>query len=128
MLKTRMVKTIDVGDWNALIEETYGRPYNYQQQDDCKDRGTEPLTIAVEGAFDYDNETIPEVVNGYEMGVSFAAWLARDPKQKLNADDPDYELELFWKRNFYPAAEMVAQDLLSKGLVEAGEYVIDIDW
>ena len=35
---------------------------------------------------------------------------------------------MFWERNFYPHVEMVMNDLHAKGLVEAGEYVIDIDW
>ena len=30
---------------------------------------------------DYENTSVPEVINGEEMGVSFAAWLARDPKE-----------------------------------------------
>jgi len=128
MLKTTMVKTIDVSDWDILVADTYGRPYNFQQQGGCKGRGTEPLTIASEGAYDDENDTIPEVVNGNDMGVSFAAWLARDPKQKLKENDPDYRLTMFWERSFYPSAEVIAQDLLARGLVEAGEYVIDIDW
>lgn len=128
MLKSTMVKTIDLDDWNTLVEETYGRPYNFQQQDGCKARGTESLTIAAEGAHDFENATIHEVVNGDKMGVSFAAWLTRDPEQKVKEDDPDFMLRFIWQRNFYPSAEMIAQDLLARGLVEAGEYMIDIDW
>lgn len=64
------------------------------------------------------------------MGVSFAAWLARDPKQKLA--DPsaqeDYCLELWWHRNFYPDVQMVANDLHAKGLLDAGDHTILIDW
>ena len=37
-------------------------------------------------------------------------------------------IDLWWKRNFYPDIEMVANDLHAKGLLEAGEYAIDIDW
>ena len=121
---------IDVSDWDNLVQEPYGRIYNFQQQDGCKERGTFSLTVPSH-AYDYENDTIPEEVNGSEMGVGFKAWLARDPKQKLNTDDAwDREngLGLFWERNFYPDIQMVANDLHAKGLIEAGKYVINIDW
>lgn len=130
MLKVKSVQMIDVYDWDNLVEKTYGRPYSFQQQDGCKDRGTFDLKVP-STAYDYENDTIPEEVNGEEMGVSFAAWLARDPKQKLNSkDDWDREhgLDLFWTRNFYPDIQMIANDLHAKGLLPAGKYVIDIDW
>jgi len=64
------------------------------------------------------------------MGVSFKAWLKRDPKQKLSSkDDQDsYSLMLWWERNFYPEIQMVVNDLYDKGLIEAGDYIINIDW
>lgn len=130
MLKFKTKQVIDVGDWDDLVKSTYGKPYSFQQQDGCKDRGTHELTIPDE-AYDYKNQTIPEEVNGEEMGVSFAAWLARDPKQKLDTEDEwarEHGVTMFWVRNFYPDVSMVANDLHSKGLIPAGEYVINIDW
>lgn len=130
MLKFKTKQVIDVGDWDNLVESTYGKPYRFQQQDGCKDRGTIDITIP-DGAYDYENDTIPEKVNGDEMGVSFAAWLARDPEQKLDTEDKwdrEHGAELFWKRNFYPHVQMIANDLHAKGLIPAGEYLIDIDW
>lgn len=62
------------------------------------------------------------------MGVSLAAWLARDPKTKIKDQKYDFELELWWQRNFYPDIQMIANDLYEKGLLEAGEYAIDVDW
>lgn len=129
MIKTRSVQMIGVGDWDDLVTSTYGRPYNFQQQDGCKERGTFDLTVPDE-AYDYEDETIPEEVNGEDMGVSFAAWLARDPKE-WNGKDPDraaFLISLFWERNFYPDVQMIANDLHAKGLLPAGDYVIDIDW
>ncbi len=74
------------------------------------------------------NDTVPEEINGDEMGVSFAAWLARDPKE-WNGDPKDRSyLDMFWERNFYPDIQMVANDLHAKGLLPAGDYLIDIDW
>ena len=80
---------------------------------------------------DFENDTIPEVVNGDEMGVRFKAWLERDIKQPLNSKDQwerSHGLDLFWKRNFYPHVSMIVNDLHEKGLLPAGECIINIDW
>lgn len=130
MIKIQNVQVISVQDWDNLVEKTYGKPYSFQQQDGCKDRGNFRITIPAR-AEDFENDTIPEEVNGEDMGVSFAAWLARDPNQKLNAKDKwdrDYGLDLFWTRNFYPDVQMIANDLHAKGLIPAGDYIIEIDW
>ena len=130
-MKIKNVKMIEVQEWDELVSKTYGRPYKFQQQDGCKDRGTFSLTVPSEYTDDDAmNDSIQEVVNGDEIGVTFAAWLVRDPKQKLpGADDQeDYCLDLFWSRSFYPDIYTVANDLHDKGLLEAGEYVINIDW
>jgi len=118
---------ISVQDWDDLVEKTYGKPYSFQQQDDCKPRGIFQLTVPGY-AEDYEKGTVPEIVNHPEMGVSFSAWLARDPKQRLSSSTQDWHTELWWHRNFYPEIQMVANDLNSKGLLPAGEYVINIDW
>lgn len=113
-------------DWDKLVIETYGRPYAFQQQDDCKERGIFRLTVPDE-AFDFANDSIPEIVNGDEMGVSFEAWKSRDPKAPVGSEDA-WSIKLFWERNFYPDVQMIANDLHSKGLLESGEYLINIDW
>lgn len=128
MLKTQNKQLVSVQDWDALVEKTYGRTYSFQQQDDCRSRGTFNLTVPIDCGDDHTNDTVPEEINGEEMGVSFTAWLARDPKE-WNGDPKDRGyLSMFWERNFYPDIQMVANDLHAKGLVPAGEYVIDIDW
>lgn len=129
-IKTRTEQVVSVQDWNQLVEETYGRTYDFQQQGGCKERQRYTITIPDE-ATDFKNDTVPGTVNHEEMGVSFAAWLARDPEQKLNADedsDSPWATRLWWERNFYPDIQMVANDLHAKGLIDAGTYVIDIDW
>jgi len=128
MIKTSQKSIIEVSDWDKLVSETYGRTYSFQQQDGCKSRGIEYLTVPCEYAEDYENESLPERVNGEEMGVTFEAWLARDPKKWGNSNAPSYDIELFWERNFYPSVEMIANDLHAKGLLPAGEYGINIDW
>lgn len=132
MIKYTNKKVIEVNDWDKLVTETYKRPYSFQQQDGCKERGNFYLTVSASDDYDDSHmpDSVPEEVNGEKMGVKFSAWLARDPKQKLsNKDDQNsWSLDLWWDRNFYPEIEMVANDLCKKGLIEPGEYVINIDW
>ena len=127
-MKIKNIKVIDMNDWNDLVQKTYGRIYDFQQQDGCKERGLSHITIPSEAYNDFENDTIPEVINGEEMGVSFKAWLERDPNQKADEWTSDSSLSLFWERNFYPDIQMVANDLHSKGLIKSGEYYINIDW
>lgn len=128
-ISTRTELVINVSDWDTLVTETYQRPYSFQQQDGCKDRQRVRITIP-DDTWDYDNDSVSEVVNGKEMGVSFKAWLERDPNQKIpNPHSFGYDgTNLFWERSFYPDVQMIANDLHAKGLIEAGDYVIDIDW
>ena len=129
MIKIRTEQVIDVGDWDKLVIKTYKKPYNFQQQDDCQERQRVPLTVP-DNCVGFVNDTVPEIVNDPEMGVSFSAWLARDPKQLLSGE-PDcssWDIDLWWHRNFYPDVQEIANDLHARGLLEAGEYVIDIDW
>lgn len=123
----RNEKVIGVSDWDCLVVDTYKRPYSFQQQDGCKERQRVRITIP-DHPYDYEQDQILEVVNGDQMGVSFKSWLERDPQQELPNDKNSRSLELFWERNFYPDVQMVANDLHTKGLIEAGDYVIDIDW
>lgn len=129
MLKYKNEKIVEVRDWDNLIEETYGRLYTFQQQEGCQSRGIVRLTIPDEEDYDDEmNDSIPEIVNGEEMGVKFSVWLARDPKQPIPGQKHDWELDLFWERNFYPNVQTVANDLYNKGLIEPGDYTINIDW
>lgn len=127
MIRTRTETLIDVQDWDALVTETYGRPYSFQQQDGCKERQLVPIAVPDEPV-DFENDAVAEIVNGDEMGVSFKAWLARDPKTPLKDRDDTFGLTLWWERNFYPDVRMIANDLYVKGLIEAGDYMINIDW
>lgn len=128
-MKIRNVKMIDLHEWDRLVSETYGRPYSFQQQEGCQGRGIHYFTVPDVEAYDDEmNDSIPEEVNGEEMGVKFAVWLARDPKQPLIGQEYDFDLKLWWDRNFYPDFQTVANDLHTKGLLEAGNYGIDIDW
>jgi len=129
MIKYTNKKVISVQEWDRVVEETYNKPYSFQQQEGCQDRGMVNITIPEE----WDNneemhDSIPEEINGEVMGVKFNVWLSRDVNEwNGNPEDKPY-INLFWKRNFYPDIQTVANDLYKKGLIEAGEYTIDIDW
>jgi len=128
----RKVNIFDLSEWDELVEETYGKIYSLQQQDGCVDRGIRyfkvPLHLTY--VFDYENDTVPETLETDKIGVSFKAWLARDPKQLLSEVEiqSSNTLILWWYRNFYPELSMIVQDLYSRGLLPEGEYGINIDW
>ena len=130
-LKTETVKLVTCQEWDRFVSETYEKIYFFQQQDGCKVRGIERITVPDSYAdeWDYENTSIPFEVNGEEMGVSFETWLNTSPSDTIHEFDGDIcDNELFWERNFYPKVNKIANDLHSKGLLEEGEYVILIDW
>lgn len=126
-VKTR--KVIDSFDFDRLVQETYGRPYCFQQQDDCKPRGVHHFTVPEEYTCDGEmNDKIPEKINGDVMGVKFKVWLERDPKEWNGKKGDENHLDLFWERNFYPDFGTLVNDLHKRGLIEEGEYTLEIDW
>src|SRR5574343_909701 len=120
---------INESDWSELVRTTYGRPYRLQQQDDCLENGS-LVFISTDNEFedDFENETIPEVVSNTERGVSFKAWLERDPDKKIQSKGGYDPTALWWERNFYPEVNMIAVDLCKRGLLPAGDYVIYVSW
>lgn len=128
MVKYKTEKVIEVGDWDDLVIETYGKPYNFQQQNGCQSRGTFYLTVSADELVDQVKDTILEEINGDEVGVKFSTWLARDPKQPVGKETEQWKIDLFWERNFYPDIEIIANDLCKRGLIGAGDYIINIDW
>jgi hypothetical protein len=128
MIKYSNKKVIEVRDWDKLVQETYRKPYSFQQQDGCQARGTVNINISSEDDDEEMYDLIPEIINGDVMGVKFNVWLKRDPKEWNGEKEEEWFIDLFWERNFYPDLQTVANDLHKKGLIEAGEYSINIDW
>lgn len=150
MIKYKNVKIIEVRDWDELVSDTYGKPYNFQQQEGCQPRGMINIIIPDETYEEEMNDSIPEVINGDEMGVKFDVWLKRDPNTPLNPSEDEFKecnyywgetaqdeiewkedkgnINMFFERNFYPDLQAVANDLHKKGLIDTGEYSIRIDW
>jgi len=133
-MKIKLTNIIECNEWDELVMKTYGRHYCFQQQEGCRERGLFKFAVPNEETNDFENDTIPEVINHDEMGVSFKAWLARDPKAPLKGDECNkmcnmqWSIDLWWKRNFYPDFQTVANDLYKRGLLSAGKYGINIDW
>jgi hypothetical protein len=137
MIKVKNVKMIEVSDWDKLVSDTYGKPYSFQQQNGCQSRGIFHLTIPSDYTCEDEmNDEIPFKINGNEMGVKFKVWQdtsikdVNDTFEKINGKPESYsgQNSLFWDRNFYPDIHTVANDLHKRGLIEAGEYSIEIDW
>lgn len=136
-LEYSTVKLIDVSDWDSFVESVYGKPYSLQQQDGCRQRGIMQFDVHEDEAGSPREEaewnipfdqTIEISKDTEEMGVGLGAWMARDPKAGLPGQEYDWQLTLWWKRNFYPDFEDVITDLAMRGILEPGSYVINIDW
>lgn len=127
-MSAEAIYRITCQDWDKLVQTTYDRPYKFQQQEGCQDRGIVEFVVPNE----FNEEELPDSVSendeDEEMGVKFQAWLDRDPAQPLKAQEYDWQLHSWWERNFYPDIQAVANDLHSKGLIEPGTYLIKIDW
>ena len=117
------INKIEVNDWDEFVQKVYGKKYDFQQQDGCKDRGIYEFSVPLISIYDYVNGEIPEEVNGIEAGVSFKAWLER-----TEPFFDGYRDDLFWERNFYPSVDMIIDDLYKKGLIKEGKYFINIYW
>ena len=139
-MKVRTEKVIDVSEWDKLVKETYGRPYCFQQQDGCRDGGLFPLSVPYrDDDSDEAHDVIPEIVNHQTRCVKFSTWLTRNTKQPLAGGVDEggvdqgvrtemWAIEMWWDRNFYPNIQSVANDLHKRGLLESGDYFINIDW
>ena len=120
-LEARKVNMISDSEWDEFVKSVYGKPYCFQQQDGCKERGV--FEFSVPGStWDYENNSIESSdSDNDEMGVSFQAWI----------DTNHLEMpwcEMYWERNFYPDVSMIINDLYKKGYIEEGDYCISIDW
>lgn len=116
------VKIFSLQEWDNLVESTYNKPYSFQQQDGCKERETFYFSVPTYKE-DYDDHNPDEVGKEDIMGVSFKSWLKYNISEK-----PSFSESLLWDRNFYPHVSMIIDDLYKKGIIEKGDYVIDINW
>ena len=54
-LKITNKKVVTVQDWDDLVTKTYGKPYSFQQQNGCQERGTFEITIPLLDADKYED-------------------------------------------------------------------------
>lgn len=128
-MQIKKTNMIEESDFSELVQSTYGKPYRFQQQSGCMDRGTFELKIPSEYTSEEEMyDEITEELNGELMGVKFEKWLERDPKQPVGEYTDQPFIDIFWERNFYPDIYTLVNDLHAKGLIEAGDYIINIDW
>ena len=117
----KTIKVIDYLDWDRLVQETYNKDYCIQQQEGCMVKGLIKLQVSkTPSDFDTDRTRL----KFGEMGVNFNTWLETEFGKTPNLINE----VIYWKRNFYPLLEILASDLCKKGLIDEGEYFINIDW
>ncbi len=123
----RVERIIDCNNWDTLVTRTYGKTYNIQQQDGCRESCNLYFSVPLkEPIVDYGKESIPVKINGNDMCVKFDVWL--NTPAEYPTELSIFHHSLFWQRNFYPDYEILAHDLFKRGLLEEGEYTIRIDW
>lgn len=129
MLEFRIEKVIDSSDLDALVVATYGKPFCFQQQDDCRDRGSYQFEVKSEPDLSDEFKGKTELdcgINGEDYGVDFQTWL--NTKASDFYDGKPFYQDLWFERNFYPDMVYLLSDLCKRGLIEAGRYTIEVDW
>lgn len=120
-INIKTIQQIRCQEWDRVVQEVYGKPYCYQQQDGCKDRGIDYISTSIDEETDYSDDILSEESNWEESdyGTPFCTWIDTEPKEYPR---------LYWERNFYPHVNMIANDLYKKGILPEGIYQIVIDW
>ena len=137
MLEYKTIRVIKEHDFNELVTNTYGLPYKLQQQNGIMERqyfeiyiDSEEVIEGDETEYDDIHESIPLEINGPERLVRFGTWVNSNPTDIMKEAGwtKEYEIRLFYHRNFYPPLDMLLGDLYKKGLLEEGTFYINIDW
>lgn len=108
--------------FSELVTETYGRPYQLQQQ---QPMGQDTVT---------QRFTVPEHVDqDTEYNITFADWSTRDPDigpdgERWHGTLPLLSKELWWHREYHCDPQMILNDLHARGLLPTGVYRIHVWW
>ena len=132
-MKIEKLNVISDANWSRFVSETYGRPYwfSYQRWRDQGEKGLYRFTLPLEDIEEFDEHgecDVEDIPKPKWFGVKFEYWLERDPKKPLVGQTKDEQLEDWWENSFYPSHEVIANDLFNKGILEAGDYAIGVDW
>lgn len=122
MLKYANVRYVDHLNFNDLVKDTYNKIYSLQQTYGGWDRQSFNFTATKNGKF---AEGLPTKINedDWGEGIDFKTWLNTPCPKNCSFSE-----ELFWERNFHPYFDDLVLDLCQKGLIEEGDYVMNIDW
>ena len=107
MIRYTTIKVIHLDDWDELVRETYGKPYKFQQQEGYRERPLFEIKVPV-----------PIIDEGTDKTDSMKEWM----------DTPVDKDNIYWVREFYPDIDDVVNDLFSRGLLDQGDYSIEMDW
>lgn len=121
MVKYKVVRQIDCWDWDEYIKTHYNKPYKFQQQAGCRDRGSVAITVPADPDDDFDDDW-------RSKQVSLQEWIDAEFDGSFDNTIEEYRTKLEGNRNFYPPLAEVINDLYDKGLLEAGDYEIIVDW
>ena len=130
-LKTITDTVVDSFEWDRFVKQVYDRPYTFQQQDGCRQRGVSYFT-ATPGQYEFVEHMEPVPTGPIEgirscFGVSLEEWVGRSPEAAFDPDRPN-RTGTYWERNYYPPIDELASDLCEKGLIAPGRYVLLVDW
>ncbi len=101
-MKMSTVTLIDEGDFSELVRETYGKPYQFQQQEFLSQDSIRFFTV-------------PEEPDNY--GLTLAEWVATPVVDEMS-----------FYRDCYPELQMIVNDLHERELLPAGRYALHIWW
>lgn len=122
-MNVKPVLLIWEAEFSQLVRDTYGRPYQLQQQDGCLGQET-IVSVKV------PDKPRTWLADDAGRPPTLEVWVAATPPEPMtDAWDGDLHREhLRWHREFYPELQDVVNDLHRRGLMAAGEYVIHIWW
>ena len=103
MLKYKTVKLVWESDLQDLILDTYGRRTEWAAEQEMSQNETRNFTVPSNRYVDEDSLTV-------------AQWLAGETT------------ELYGYTLVEPEMQLILNDLHARGLVEAGEYVVEVWW
>lgn len=123
-MKMTTKHVVTVNNWDDFVKETYQKPYCFYEQEGWREGAVFSLTVPSKDE-DFKNDSIIVGERNQQMGVSFKAWLAKDVNEGFNHST--LKDNHIWKRYFYPDVQTIANDLHSKGLIPAGNYLITLN-
>ncbi len=103
MIKTTPVDTIKCWDLDELVTTTYGKPYDFQSEEEGRDRGFYRFVVK--------NDDV-SVCFEQENPIPLDEWLKDTSGSRL----------------VYPLFDELILDLKAKGLIKDGDYYIVVDW